>query len=116
MKKIAPLLVLLIGTLLVSPAKPIEEHKPSKTHKLTVLQINAKWNSANAVDIDRLKNCNIEWAFLEDQNQTVRQKFKKIPFIIIKEYDEPLLVREGNIMFEPTVTLEELQTHVNNYK
>ena len=116
MKKITPLLVLLIGTLLVSPAKPIEEEKLINTHKLTVLQINAKWNSANAIDIDKLKDCNIEWAYLEDQKQSVRQKFKKIPFIIIKEDDEPLLVWEGNIMFEPTVTLEELQTHVNNHK
>ena len=53
----------------------------------------------------------------KDENlEETRSTFKKIPFIIIKEYDEPLLVWEGNIMFEPTVTLEELQTHVNNYK
>jgi len=116
MRTLLPLLVLLVGTLLVSPAKPIEDVSKEKTHSITVLQINAKWNKKNAVNIDKLHNCNKEWAYLEDQNGDIKKKFAKIPFIIIKKENQPLLTWEGNIMFEPTVTLEELQDHVNSYR
>lgn len=116
MRTLLPLLALLLGTLLVSPAKAIKDVSKETIHSITVLQINAKWNKKNAVNIDRLRNCNIEWAYLEDQNSNIKKKFAKIPFIIIKKENQPLITWEGNIMFEPTVTLEQLQNHVNNYR
>ena len=116
MKTLLPLLALLVGALLVSPAKPVKDVSKETIHSITVLQINAKWNKKNAVNIDKLRNCNIEWAYLEDQNGDIKKKFAKIPFIIIKKENQPLLTWEGNIMFEPTVTLQELQDHVNNYR
>ena len=116
MKTLLPLLALLVGALLVSPAKPIKDVSEEKTHQITVLQIDAKWNKKNALNIGRLQNCNIEWAYLEDQNSDIKKKFAKIPFIIIKKENQPLLTWEGNIMFEPTVTLQELQDYVNNYR
>lgn len=116
MRTLLLLLVLLVGTILASPNKPMEDVSKEKLHLVTVLQINAKWNKKNAVNIDNLQNCNIEWAYLEDQNSDIKKKFAKIPFIIIKKENQPLLTWEGNIMFEPTVTLQELQDHVNNYR
>lgn len=116
MRTLIPLLALLVGTLLVSPAKPIKDVSKETIHSITVLQINAKWNKKNAVNIDRLRNCNIEWAYLEDQNSNIKKKFAKIPFIIIKKENQPLITWEGNIMFEPTVTLEQIQNHVNNHR
>jgi len=110
------LLVLFVGVILASPTKPIENLSNDSAYSVTVLQINAKWNKQNAVNINKLHSCNIEWAYLEDQNSSVKKKFAKIPFIIIKKNDEPLLTWEGNIMFEPTVTVEELQDHVNNHR
>lgn len=116
MKTLLPLLALLVGALLVSPAKSIKDISEEKTHSITVLQINAKWNKKNAVNIDKLQNCNKEWAYLEDQNSDIKKKFAKIPFIIIKKENQPLFAWEGNIMFEPTVTLEEIQDHINAYR
>jgi len=110
------LLVLFVGVILASPIKPIENLSNDSAYSVTVLQINAKWNKQNAVNINKLHSCNIEWAYLEDQNSSVKKNFAKIPFIIIKKNDEPLLTWEGNIMFEPTVTVEELQDHVNNHR
>jgi len=110
------LLVLFVGAILAYPIKPIENISNDSLYSLTVLQINARWNKQNAVNIDKLHGCNIEWAYLEDQNTNVKKKFAKIPFIIIKKNDQPLFTWEGNIMFEPTVTVEEIQDHVNNHR
>ena len=112
MRTIFLLVTLIFAALFVSPM-PIDE--TTERYELTVLQINAKWNENNALDIDRLTNCNIEWAFLEDQNKDIQDKFQKIPFIVIKKGNEPIVFWEGNIMFEPTVTLREIQSHINNH-
>jgi hypothetical protein len=108
--------VLFVGVILASPTKPIENLSNDSAYSVTVLQINAKWNKQNAVNINKLHSCNIEWAYLEDQNSSVKKKFAKVPFIIIKKNDEPLITWEGNIMFEPTVTLKEIQDHINSYR
>lgn len=113
MKTIIPFLIIIMAGLLVTPM-PIEETKEDY-YEITVLQINAKWNEKNAVDINKLKNCNIEWAYLEDQSSNIQEKFQKIPFIVLKKNGEPLRYWEGNILFEPTVTVEEIQTHINEH-
>jgi|TARA_R100000482_G_scaffold89287_1_gene36402 hypothetical protein len=103
---------LMIGLLFAKPAESTND----KTYDLTVMQINARWNKKNEVKINKLKYCNVEWAYLEDQNTRLQKKFNKIPFIVIKKGNTPLLTWEGNILFEPTVTLEEIQQHINNHR
>ena len=95
--------------------KPIEDFSNDSAYSVTVLQINARWNKKNAVNIDKLHGCNIEWAYLEDQNSNVKKSSLKFLLLLLKKY-EPLLTWESNIMFEPTVTVEELQDHVNNHR
>jgi len=116
MRTLILLLALLIGTIFASSEQPTKDVSKKTLHSVTVLQINAKWNKKNAVNITKLQNCNIEWAYLEDQNANIKKKFAKIPFIIIKKENQPIVTWEGNIMFEPTVTLEEIQSHVNDYR
>ena len=116
MRTLILLLALLIGTIFASSEQPTKDVSKKTLHSVTVLQINAKWNKKNAVNITKLQNCNIEWAYLEDQNGDIKKKFAKIPFIIIKKANQPIVTWEGNIMFEPTVTLEEIQSHVNDYR
>jgi len=116
MRTLILLLAILIGTLFASSEQPMKDVSKKTLHSVTVLQINAKWNKKNAVNIDKLRNCNIEWAYLEDHNSDIKKNFAKIPFIIIKKENQPIVTWEGNIMFEPTVTLEELQNHINSYR
>jgi len=46
---------------------------------------------------------------IEEQSSAVKEKFSKIPVVALKKKGEPVKVWEGNIMFEPTVTVEEIQ-------
>ena len=89
MRTLLPLLVLLVGALLVSPAKPIEDVPKEKTHSITVLQINAKWNKKNAVNIDKLHNCNKEWAYLEDQNSDIKKSLPRFLLLLLKKKTNP---------------------------
>ena len=63
-----------------------------------------------------LVGCNLEWALLEEQPTKVQEKFSKIPIIALKKKGEPIKIWEGNIMFEPTVTIEEIQETIDSLK
>ena len=105
MRNVIILLTLLLGIIMIS-SSPIET-KPI---------LNAKWNNHNDLDVDLLKGCNIEWALMEDQPKEVQEKFNKIPVIALKKDGKPVMLWEGNIMFEPTVTLEEIQKEIDLLK
>tara|TARA_B100000424_G_C22717920_1_gene390191 strand:+ start:242 stop:577 length:336 start_codon:yes stop_codon:yes gene_type:complete len=95
--------------LLLPFSSNVENKTDDISYDLTVLHLNANWNKSNAVPIDKLIGCNLEWALLEEQSSAVKEKFSKIPVIALKNKGEPVRVWEGNIMFEATVTVEEIQ-------
>ncbi len=118
MKALLPLITLLLAALLVSPT-----YKPKETkidsHAITVVQINAEWNEKNSVPLHQLKGCNIKTAYLEQQSTKIQDKFSKIPIIAITTIDNPttpIKMWEGNILFEPTITVEEIQDYINKLK
>jgi len=126
MRNVIILLTLLLGIIMIS-SSPIETKPIYNTdfitevaypedYSITILHLNAKWNNHNDLDVDRLKGCNIEWALMEDQPKEVQEKFNKIPVIALKKDGKPVMLWEGNIMFEPTVTLEEIQKEIDLLK
>jgi hypothetical protein len=100
--------------LLVSVSAGIEKDNEVATYKYTVLHLNAKWNNHNSLPIQNLKNVHLEWALLEEQSEEIKNKFNKIPFIALKENGTPIKVWEGNIMFKPTVTIEQIQEVIDS--
>lgn len=116
MRNVIILLTILLGIILVS-SSPIESPTTkSDNYPITILHLNAKWNNHNDLDVERLKGCNIEWALMEEQPREVQDKFNRIPVIALKKDGKPLMLWEGNIMFEPTVTLEEIQKEIDLLK
>ena len=94
----------------------VETISEDEQYEFTVLHLNAKWNKKNSLDINSLVGCNLEWALLEEQPTKVQEKFSKIPIIALKKKGEPIKIWEGNIMFEPTVTVEEIQETIDSLK
>lgn len=118
MKGFIPLIFLLLAAFLVSPTSKPTETKIER-HTITVLQINAEWNKKNSLALHKLKGCNIESAYLEQQSTKIQDKFSKIPIIAITTIDNPttpIKMWEGNILFEPTTTVEEIQDYINELK
>ncbi len=101
--------VILCLLLLFVFSSNVEKANVNDEFEYTVLHLNAKWNKSNSLPIHNLNGCNLEWALLEEQPLIVQEKFSKIPVIALKKGNEPIRVWEGNIMFEPTVTIKEIQ-------
>lgn len=125
MKLFILLIFLLLAAFLVSPTgNPTKTTgNPTKTkierHTITVLQINAEWNEKNSIALHKLKGCNIATTYLEQQSTKIQGNFSKIPIIVITTIDKPttpIKMWEGNILFEPTITVEEVQDYINKLK
>jgi len=111
MKSVISFIFLIIAAMLISPM-PVK--KEERVHSVTVLQINSNWNKKNSLPLHKLTNCNIEEALYEEQPNHIKKTFNKIPVIAIKKDGKPYRVWEGNIMFEPTVTVEKLQIYIDS--
>lgn len=113
MKNVIILLSILLGIIMISSSPIDPPPTTSEDYAITILHLNAKWNQENDLDVNLLKHCNIEWALMEEQPKEVQDKFNKIPVIALKKEGKPIYLWEGNIMFEPTVTLEEIQKEID---
>jgi hypothetical protein len=83
---------------------------------ITVVQINSKWNQSNSLDINKLEGCKKVNANLEDQPFSVQRKLPNVPVIIVYKGEMNLATFGGNIMLEPTVSLEKIQEIIDEAK
>lgn len=85
----------------------------STIHEVSVVQINSRWNSVNSIDLGLLRNCNKENLYLEDQPFSVQRNLPNVPVLIVYKGEEKISMYGGNIMLEPTVSVEEIQAVID---
>ena len=65
---------------------------------LTLLHINAKWNSSNDYNLDRIRNAKVTMAKLEDQKPELKAQIKAVPTIILIGKDGSILWRHNGYL------------------
>ena len=85
-----------------------ERHYP-----VSVVQINSKWNKNNSLDLSSLRNCNTQNAFYEDQPFSIQRNLPRVPVIIIYKNKDQKVMYGGNMMLEPTVSIDSIQSVVD---
>ena len=104
MKKI--ILCVLLTVLFVSAA--------SSQERLDVLHFNYRWNESNNYDLRGIKNAKIQYVWLEDQPQNIRQSIKSVPVIAILGKDGKVKMQYvADISFKIQATKEEVQNSIN---
>lgn len=86
----------------------------SDNYEVKVIQINSRWNKSNSIDLSQLQRCEKLNSYLEDQPFSVQRRLPNVPVIIVYKGNESLAMFGGNIMLEPTVSLDSLQSIVDN--
>ncbi len=81
---------------------------------VTVVQINSKWNQHNSLNINKLKRCQKINAKLEDQPFSVQRKLPNVPVIIVYKGERNLATFGGNIMLEATVSIDSVQSIIDD--
>lgn len=84
---------------------------------LTVVHFNYKWNSTNAYKgLDRLRNVKVQYAYVEDQSETIQNSIKSVPTIVIYMDGRPKARFEAGLQMKITTELKDLQELVNRLK
>jgi len=102
---------MLISSLIILKNDVTESAPAESSYRVTVTQVNAQWNWNNNLDLSRLKGCDTQYAFLE-QTFKNQSQLQKIPVILVSVDGRVKRIFQGNIMLEPTVSLDSLQTIV----
>jgi len=84
----------------------------SITAQVKVVQINSSWNKQNDLKLN-LKNCQYEYALLEDLNDNLKNKIKSVPFIYVIKDGHIIRQYQGGLRMRLNVTEEELQEFIN---
>ena len=98
--------LILILTLLVSSY--------TFSQDVTILHINAKWNTSNDYNLDRIRNAKVLKVFLEDQKPELKSQIKSVPTIVLIGKDgKPKGQWSAGLSFKLEVPLQEIQDRIN---
>lgn len=79
-----------------------------KKEKFTLLQINARWNTANDVKIPQIPNCDIQYAFLEDQKESLKKTITYVPVVVLYNGNHAVQQWSADISFQLNISREEI--------
>ena len=82
-------------------------------YPVSVVQINSRWNTKNSLDLSSLRNCNTQNAFYEDQPFSIQRNLPRVPAIIIYKDKDQKAMFGGNMMLEPTVSVDSIQSVID---
>ena len=82
------------------------------TAQVKVVQINSTWNKKNDLKLN-LKNCQYEYALLEDLTPNLKSQVKSVPFIYVIKNGHIVGQFDGGLRMKLNVTEEELQQFID---
>ena len=98
--------LILILTLLVSAY--------TYSQDVTILHINAKWNTSNDYNLDRIRNAKVLKVFLEEQKTDFKAQIKSVPTIVLIGKDgKPKGQWSAGLSFKLEVPIDEIQDRIN---
>lgn len=80
--------------------------------QVKVVQINSTWNKQNDLKLN-LKNCQYEYALLEDLTPNLKSQVKSVPFIYVLKNGHIVGQFDGGLRMKLNVTEEELQQFID---
>lgn len=84
----------------------------SVSAQVKVVQINSTWNKKNDLKLN-LKNCQYEYALLEDLTPNLKSQVKSVPFIYVLKNGHIVGQFDGGLRMKLNVTEEELQKFID---
>lgn len=80
--------------------------------QVKVVQINSSWNKKNDLKLN-LKNCQYEYALLEDLSDKLKGQIKSVPLIYIIKNGHIVGQFDGGLRMRLNVTEQELQEFID---
>tara|TARA_B100001109_G_C18525220_1_gene317892 strand:+ start:45 stop:365 length:321 start_codon:yes stop_codon:yes gene_type:complete len=88
----------------------------ASSQDVTVIHFNYKWNDRNSYNIRGLKNAKLQYAWLEEQPESVKATIKAVPVIVILVDGKVKGQFAADLSFEIKATREEIQKFIDTVK
>ena len=83
-------------------------------NQVKVIHFNYKWNDRNNYNIRGLQNAKLQYAWLEEQPESVKQSITAVPVIVVIGKDGKVKGQfSADLSFEIKATREEIQALIN---
>ena len=76
---------------------------------ITVLQVNAQWNKQHNIDLNGLIGCEVQFAWLEDQNDNFKRQVQTVPLVVVYHKNKPVRHWSADLSFKLDIDLNEIQ-------
>ena len=84
---------------------------------LTLVHFNYKWNERNGYKgLERLRNVKVQYAFVEDQSESIQSSITSVPTIVIYMNGRPKARFEAGLQMKITTDIVDLQDLINELK
>tara|TARA_Y100000591_G_C21411947_1_gene487967 strand:+ start:251 stop:571 length:321 start_codon:yes stop_codon:yes gene_type:complete len=80
---------------------------------VTVIHFNYKWNDRNSYNIRGFKNAKLQYAWLEEQPESVKATIKAVPVVVILVDGKVKGQFAADLSFQIKATREEIQDFIN---
>lgn len=104
--------VLVTVLLLAIPLSTVNSSREIKS-EYTLLHINAKWNQYNNVTFDRIPNCDLKFAFLEDQSKEMQATIQYVPHVVLLKNNRPIAQWSADLSFKLNITTQDVINVIN---
>lgn len=83
--------------------------------EFTIVQINAKWNRSNDINIPDIPNCTIQYAFLEDQSENMKSTVKYVPTVVLYKGNRAVHQWSADLSFKLELTRQDIEDAINKF-
>ena len=80
---------------------------------ITVLQVNAQWNKQHNIDLNGLVGCEVQFAWLEDQNDNFKRQVQTVPLVVVYHKNKPVRQWSADLSFKLDIDVNEIQTVID---
>lgn len=88
----------------------------SYSQDITTIHFNYKWNENNSFkNLNRLKRTNVNYAYVEDQKESLQRSIKSVPTIVIYKGNDPVARFEAGLTMKISVSLDSIQSIIDKY-
>ena len=87
-----------------------------KAQEFTLVQINAKWNLKNNIELNIFDDVDYKFAYLEEQKSDIKSKINAVPVVILYKGNRPVHQWNADLSFKLNLQCEEIEAIINKYK
>ena len=83
---------------------------------IAIIQVNAEWNMRNNIDLNGIKGARVQFAYLSEQPEALKERIKAVPAIWVFKDGQMVKYWEADISFKLRVRREDIQEYIDSIK